>query len=116
MKEQTDSAPSPACLSTFLTRANRAIIGVPGNILRKLLGLAHPSQARRQGLTEYRSFLGPADHGARDVRGVDMLEQLGHDEGDFQQRQYSGTVVLRSCWEARALVAVYRRNCVKSMT
>lgn len=67
-------------------------LGVPRHILHELLGAGHPSRGGERGFGRKRCLFGVADNGSRVFLGVHMLEQLGHDESDFQPATRTGIV------------------------
>ena len=73
----------------LLYSVNRTI-GVPRDLLLQLLAADHPSRPGRRGIEKHRCPFGVADTGPHAFLPVHVLEQLNHDEGDFQQETRSG--------------------------
>lgn len=63
---------------------------MPGHILHQLLGAGDPSRGGERGFGRKRCLFGVADSGSRVFLRVLMLEQLGHDESDFQPETRTG--------------------------
>ena len=63
---------------------------MPRDFLHQLLGAGHPNRPRGRDLGRERRLLGLADTDPHFFLAVHLLEQLGDDEGDFQQATRPG--------------------------
>ena len=67
---------------------------MPRDLLHQLSGADHSKRPGRRDVERKRRLLGLADTGARVFRTLDMLEQLGHNEGCVQQETRAGRATL----------------------